>query len=252
MKIISPSCSDGDIIQSLIEKTKIKRISQIEKCLLYAPDAIGAVFYKKYQTLFADIPQHAPIKATLCSVFPPKTPVCFASMFTGAMPDIHGIKEYKKPVLECDTLFDALIRGGKKVAIIAVTNSSIDCIFRNRNLDYFSEIYDEQVTNRTIQLIEANEHDFIVAYHQEYDDMLHKSTPESEGAIEAVKNHLDSFAKFAKHCESAWEKYNRLIMFAPDHGAHIDPDTGKGIHCKDIPEDMEIYHFYNVASGKCK
>lgn len=250
MKITPPSCSDGDIIQSLVERSEVKQISQIEKCLIYAPDAIGTNLYKKYPSLFADILQHAPIKVNLYSVVPPKTPVCFASMFTGAMPNIHGIQEYKKSVLECDTLFDALIRAGKKVAIVAVANSSIDCIFRNRNIDYFSEIYDEQVTSRTIQLIEANEHDFIVAYHQEYDDALHKSTPESEIAIEAVKNHVDSFVKIAKHCKLAWGKYHRLIMFTPDHGAHIDPDTGRGTHGKDISEDMEIYHFYNIAPGK--
>ena len=249
MKIAPPSCSDGDIIQSLIERAEVKQISQIEKCLLYAPDAIGTHLYKKYSDLFAGVLQHAPIEVSLCSVVPPKTPVCFASMFTGAMPDMHGIQEYKKPVLKCDTLFDALIRGGKKVAIVAVANSSIDCIFRDRKIDYFSEIYDEQVTSRAIQLIEANEHDFIVAYHQEYDDTLHKSTPESEEAIEAVKNHVDSFVKIAKYCELAWRKYDRLIMFTPDHGAHVDPDTGRGTHGKDIPEDMEICHFCNIASG---
>ncbi|MBW8036027.1 MAG: hypothetical protein FVQ79_10455 [Planctomycetes bacterium] len=250
MNVIPLSCSDGNIIQSLLEKAELKHISQIEKCLIYAPDAIGVNLHKKHPHIFTDILQHAPDQVKLCSVFPPKTPVCFASMFTGVMPDIHGIQKYKKPVLKCDTLFDALIRGGKKVAIVAVANSSIDCIFRNRNIDYFSEIYDKQVTSRAIQLIEANKHDVIVAYHQEYDDTLHKSTPESEAAIKAVKNHVDSFVKIAKHYEIAWEKYNRLIMFTPDHGAHIDPDTGKGTHGKDIPEDMEIYHYYNVANGK--
>lgn len=252
MKITPPFCSEGDVIQSLVEKTEVKRILQIEKCLLYAPDAIGKDLYKKHPCLFVDILQYAPIEVSLCSVVPPKTPVCFASMFTGAMPDIHGIQEYKKTILECDTLFDALIRGGKKIAIVAVANSSIDCIFRNRNIDYFSEIYDEQVTSRTIQLIEADEHDFIVAYHQEYDDTLHKSTPESKEAIQAVKNHVDSFVRIAKHYESAWGKYDRMIMFTPDHGAHIDSDTGTGTHGKDIPEDMEIYHFCNIASGKRK
>lgn len=252
MKLTPPSCSDGEVIQLLIEEAKVKAIPQIEKCLFYAPDAIGASLYNKYPSIFTDILQHAPIEVSLCSVVPPKTPVCFASMFIGAMPNMHGIQEYKKPVLECDTLFDVLIRDGKKPAIVAVVNSSIDCIFRNRHIDYFSEIYDEQVTSRTIQLIEENTHDFIVAYHQEYDDALHKFTPESEKAIEAVKNHVNSFVEIAKHCKSAWRKYNHMIMFAPDHGAHIDPDTGRGAHGKDISEDMEIYHFYKIVSGKCK
>jgi hypothetical protein len=252
IKINPPFCSSGDIVQSLVEKMEAEGISQIRKCLFYAPDAIGTHFYKKHSNLFAELIQYAPIEVNLHSVFPPKTPVCFASMFSGAMPDVHGIREYRKPVLECDTIFDSLVRSDKKVAIAAVVNSSIACIFRNRNIDYFSEIYDEQVTNRTIQLIEANEHDFIVVYHQEYDDALHKSTPESETAMKAVKNHIESFVKMAKHCESAWGQYDRLITFAPDHGTHINPDTGKGTHGEDIPEDMEVTHFYGIYHSRQK
>jgi hypothetical protein len=88
-----------------------------------------------------------------------------------------------------------------------------------------------------------------VAYHQEYDDTLHKSHPQSEAAIKAVRNHVDSFVKIANQCQLSWKKYNRLVMFAPDHGAHIDPDTGKGTHGKDIPEDMNINHFCGLYKG---
>src|SRR5258706_14345046 len=54
----------------------------------------------------------------------------------------HGIKRYERPVLSCDTIFDALARAGKKVAIVAVRDSSIDLIFRERPIDYFSPTYD--------------------------------------------------------------------------------------------------------------
>ncbi len=170
-------------------------------------------------------------------------------MFTGASPAVHGIQQYDKPVLKCDTIFDALIRAQKRVAIVAVEQSSIDLIFRVRDMSYFSETYDKQVTKRTVELVESSKYDFIVAYHQQYDDVLHETTPQSEQAIEAVKNHVSSFAEISSVCEQRWAKYNRLIAFTPDHGAHIDPETGNGTHGKDIPEDMEIYHFYNIASG---
>jgi predicted AlkP superfamily phosphohydrolase/phosphomutase len=70
--------------------------------------------------LFREVVSFAPIEISLQSVTPPKTPVCFASLFTGAAPDQHGIRKYEKPVLKCDTLFDALIRAGKRGAIVAV------------------------------------------------------------------------------------------------------------------------------------
>ena len=43
----------------------------------------------------------------------PVTPVCFGTMYTGAQPAVHGIQKYEKPVIQIDTIFDALIRAGK-------------------------------------------------------------------------------------------------------------------------------------------
>jgi predicted AlkP superfamily pyrophosphatase or phosphodiesterase len=181
------------------------------------------------------------------AVYPTVTPVCFASMFTGATPECHGITKYEKPILRCDTLFDALIRAGKKPAIVAVEGCSISLIFRNREMDYFIETYDGQVAERTIQLIEEGRHDFILAYNQEYDDVLHRTTPYSEEAIQALRNHVTVFDMIARGFEAHWRGYDRLIMFTPDHGAHISVTTGQGTHGEDIPEDMLISHFFGVG-----
>jgi predicted AlkP superfamily pyrophosphatase or phosphodiesterase len=183
------------------------------------------------------------------SVFPPKTPVCFASMFTGAPPEVHGITTYVKPVLECDTLFDALVRAGKRVAIVAVRDSSVDLMFRGRDLDYFSEPDDGLVTRRAEELIHLGKHDFMVVYHQQYDDILHRNTPDAPEALEAAGRHLRSFGDLADAVESAWASENRLIVFAPDHGAHVDPATGRGTHGEDIPDDMQVLHFYGMMRG---
>ena len=32
------------------------------------------------------------------------------------------------------------------------------------------------------------------------------------------------------------------MVFAPDHGAHVDPE-GRGDHGVDIPEDLEVFHY---------
>jgi hypothetical protein len=171
-------------------------------------------------------------------------------MFTGADPQVHGVKWPDRPVLTCDTLFDALIRAGKKPAIVAVAGSSIDRLFRNRSMDYFSEPYDPQVTDRVLSLLHDDRHDFIVAYHQEYDDALHRTTPHSDEAVRALQHHLDSFARLAAAVHSCWASYHRLILFAPDHGGHLDPDTGKGTHGLDIPEDMLVRHAFALARAQ--
>ena len=135
---------------------------------------------------------------------------------------------------------------GKRVAIVAVLDSSIDRIFRNRAIDYFSETYDPEVTERTLQLLEEDRHDFVLAYHQEYDDTLHRTTPRSPEAVEALKSHVDAFVRLARAAHESWSPYHRVLGFVPDHGAHVDPHTGKGTHGLDIHEDMDVRHFYGV------
>ncbi|NOY57778.1 MAG: hypothetical protein GXO75_02440 [Calditrichaeota bacterium] len=224
----------------------------IQKCLIFAPDALGNHLFAHYSSLFESVIQVAPHRVSLQSVVPPKTPVCFASMFTGATPAQHGIRKYEKPVLTCDTLFDALIRANKRVAIVAVENCSIDLIFRNREIDYFSESYDPEVTRRTIALIKENRHDLILAYHQEYDDTMHATTPFDPRAIQAIKNNINGFVEMSEAFNRYWQNYNRAIVFSPDHGAHLDPLRKKGDHGEDISEDMELNHYYGFQQAISK
>ncbi len=222
---------------------------QASRVLVYAPDAIGCHLLERYPQDFAHVRQAAPVEVQLQAVDPSVTPVCFASMFTGAMPAAHGITRYAKPQLACDTLFDALLRAGKRVALVAVQDCSIDIIFRGRALDYYTEDYDPQVTARTLQLLERDEHDFILAYHQEYDDLLHRTEPFSAGCLAAFRRHCASFAQLCQAADDCWAAHDRAYCFAPDHGAHLDPATGHGTHGLDIPEDMQVAHFWGLRAG---
>ncbi len=218
----------------------------VEKCLIFCPDALGAHVWTHWPDYARVISQDAPVRVPLLSVVPTKTPVCFASMFSGGHPHQHGIRQYERPVLKCDTLFDALIRGNKKVAIIAVTNSSMDLIFRERPIDYFSEGYDRDVEHRAVQLIRENRHDLVVVYQQEYDDLLHQTDPFSEACLQAAAHHVDSFTEIASTASHLWSGSSHAVIFAPDHGAHVDPNTGHGDHGADISEDMQLYHWYGI------
>ncbi len=224
-------------------------ISSVARCLVFAPDAIGFEIRREHDRLFRDVVDRAQVEVNLKAVSPTYTPVCFASMFTGAPPAVHGIRKYEKPVVRTDTLFDALVRAGRRAAIIAVENSSMDLIFRDRNIDYFSEDYDPQVTERVLALIEADKHDLIVAYQQEYDDTLHKEKPFTTNALHAVANHVAHFARIAEACDLHWRSHDRAIIFAPDHGAHVDDQSGTGAHGTDLPADLFVSHFYGLQGG---
>lgn len=128
----------------------------VERCLIVAADAVGLEQVGRYPEIVEPVSKQAPHTVTLRAMMPSVTPVCYASLFSGAPPEVHGIREYAKPVLTIDTLFDVLARAGKRVAIVAVPNSSMDLIFRNRPISYFTEPDDAHVVDRALELISGD------------------------------------------------------------------------------------------------
>jgi hypothetical protein len=218
----------------------------VRRCLVFAPDALGDQLRTARPDLFDRVAADAPLVVPLRSIDPPWTPVCFASMFTGAGPERHGIRKYEKPVISIDTVFDAFTRAGRRVAIVAVQDSSMDRLFRGRALDYFSEKYDPWVTEKALSLISADRHDLVVAYHQEYDDVMHAVGPAHPRALRGARNHVEAFTDLAAAFDSAWARHPRALLFAPDHGAHQDPSTGGGAHGTAADADMDLAHFWAV------
>jgi predicted AlkP superfamily pyrophosphatase or phosphodiesterase len=217
--------------------------TRVERVLIFAPDAIGTHLVTKYRDEFAPVLKHAPVQVPLRSIMPTKTPVCFATMFTGGLPEAHGIRKYEKPVLRCDTLFDALARAGRRAAIVATADNTIDLIYGEVNADRFSEPYDDEVLTRTLEVLQRDEHDLVVAYQQEYDDQLHRTAPESPECLAAMRRHIAAFDRLVRAAKQAWAGRPSLFFFTPDHGGHIDPETGRGTHGTDLPEDLEVTHF---------
>ena len=246
MGVPPPEVSEREPIEAVLHTCRAGGLSRIEKCLVYAPDAMGAALFRAFPDLITGILPAAPLQVGLRSVYPPKTPVCFASMFTGAPPAAHGIQAYERPVLECRTLFDALIASGKRPAIVSVADASADIIFRGRDMEYCSESGDGDVTDRALDIIEAGRHDFMLAYHQEYDDLLHETGPFAPAALAAARRHVEAFQDLAARARVAWAGRVGLVVFAPDHGAHVDLATGRGTHGDDMPDDMEVFHFFGV------
>lgn len=222
----------------------------VERCLIYCPDALGDEVWRRFPEEAAAIAAYCPDRVRLSSLFPSITPVCYASAFTGATPAKHGIRRSERPVLACDTLFDALLRAGKAVAIVAVRDSSIDRLFRKRAMDYFSEEYDAAVTARTLELVKADRHDLVVVYHQEYDDRLHETQPFSAASVQALMNHVASAQRLCAAAKTAWAGKRHTLIVAPDHGAHLDQASGGGDHGLDIPEDMLVSHWYGVYAAR--
>lgn len=244
MGIEPPRLSTDEVIEDIVGKALGS--TPINRCLFFAPDAIGEYLYRDYRNDFRAVEELAPISVLTSSIYPTVTPVCFGSMFTGALPEAHGIVKYDKPVLRCDTIFDALLRAGKRVAIVAVDGSSIAKIFLERELDYYIEKDDAMVNEKTLEIIDDGLHDFILVYNQDYDDNIHALTPRAPEAIDAMRTHIRDFKRLAERFLERHREEARLVVFSPDHGVHLDEETGRGSHGLDTPEDMEVRSFWGI------
>jgi hypothetical protein len=105
------------------------------------------------------------------------------------------------------------------------------------------------VTEKALSLVAADRHDLIVAYHQEYDDVMHATGPLAPRALRGARNHVEAFEDLAAAIDAAWARHPRALVFAPDHGAHPDPATGGGAHGTAADADMDLAHFWAVRPG---
>ena len=219
-----------------------------EKCdraIFYNPDAVALWIYQKYTEKFVGAALCSDVWVPMLSVMPSVTPVCFASMYTGVMPSVHGIQRYEKPVLTTETIFDCFIKAGKKCAIVSTDRDSISLIFLEREMDYF--IYDtpEEVNAKALSLIDEDNYDLIVIYNGNYDGTMHKHGPEAEASLKALEMNIDFYAELVEKISTQWKNHSVFYGFCPDHGCHeIDGDCGS--HGLDMQEDMNIIHFYGI------
>ncbi|MBR6570836.1 MAG: alkaline phosphatase family protein [Clostridia bacterium] len=220
-----------------------------DRILMFNPDAIAQWIEEKYPHLMKEVPVHTEIALPLTSVMPSVTPVCFGTMYTGAQPEVHGIRKYEKPVIRIDTIFDALIRNGKRCAIVADTNCSMARIYLEREMDYY--IFDsvDEINAKAAELIMADEYDFIAVYNTNYDSLMHKFGPESVEALSELRANSHAFAELSVLVNRYWGKHNTLVGFAMDHGCH-EIDGGCGSHGLDMDEDLHIVHHFMAYPAK--
>ena len=216
-----------------------------DRVFMFNPDAIAQWVYQKYTHLMKEVVDKTDLQIPLCCVMPSVTPVCFATMYTGTQPEVHGIRAYTKPVLEIETIFDAFIKAGKKCAIVSTANDSISMIFLERQMDYFIYPTTEEVNAKAAELIVNDEYDLLVVYNAKYDTIMHKYGPESVEALAELRANAEQFAMFDYMIQTHWKNHNTLVGFAMDHGCH-EIDGGCGSHGLDMPQDLNIVHFYKA------
>ena len=164
MGIPAPECANTANPDLLAFANQAFSGEKADRVFLYNPDAIGQWLCEKYPEMLSEVTDRTELTLPLHSPMPPKTPVCFGTMYTGAQPEVHGIQKYEKPRITIDTLFDALLRAGKRPVIIAYAAASMGLIFNGRDMDYYVFDNISQVNAKAAQLILEDQHDFYAIY----------------------------------------------------------------------------------------
>ena len=216
-----------------------------DRIFIYNTDAIAQWLYEKYPEISEAARMRMELELPMVTVDPPKTPIAFGTMYTGAAPAVHGIVQYEKKLITIDTLFDALARAGKKVALLTKPRYSMAVIFAQRDIDYyFCETWPD-VNAKAAELIIADKYDFILCYNANFDDVQHKKGPESMEALSEMRYNYQTFCMFDTLIKTHWKHHNVLIGTGMDHGCH-ELEDGRGTHCDNTPEDRNIVHLYKV------
>lgn len=216
-----------------------------DRVVLYHADAVGLYMWQKYTELFAPVYQHSNLTLPYISTVPSVTPVAHASMYAGVDPEVHGIQSYTRPKLECSTLYDELLKQGKRVAILAMKDSTFVHIFKERDLDYFEVSNSTEIQDKALELIALDKYDVISIHTFGYDDAAHAFGPESKQAINALATEAEGYKRIATLLEQTNEGHRTLLVYAPDHGQHLT-EGGRGNHGSKEIEDMNIIHFFQT------
>ena len=216
-----------------------------DRVVIYNPDAVAWWIFEKYKNMFAPALEKSGAVMRMRSVMPSVTPVCFGSMYSGVMPEKHGIMKYEKPVLTVETLFDVMVKEGRKAAIVSTTGDSISKIFLKRDIDYFIYPSVRLVNRKALQIIKEDKYDLIVIYNGNYDASMHATGPEGRLAIKSLGKNIKFYRRMVDTIEKHMKNRKVFYGFCPDHGCHAI-DSGRGSHGLDMEEDMNVVHLYGA------
>ena len=240
----------ADPIDEVLTSTKERFAGQkCDRVVMYNPDAIAFWIYERFQKkYFSPLDENTDLRLPMLSVFPPVTPVCFGSMYSGLQPSEHGIQSYVKPVLKCETIFDRMIEEGKKVAIVSTEGDSISLIFLERKMDYFIFKTVKECNDKAAELIKKDKYDLIVLYNTDYDYWMHRSSPTGLFARSALKKNVAEYLALKDLIQKEWkDKHCTALAFAPDHGCHRWLGL-LGNHGINEPCDMNTVHFWSFVN----
>jgi predicted AlkP superfamily pyrophosphatase or phosphodiesterase len=213
LDIRPPAQSAGPVVSEIIDD-----MGHHDRIAVVVLDAFGIATWKRYEELAPNFnliaSQHL---LHVRSVLPPKTPVNFATMVTGAPSDVHMIRDRTEP-LTVETIFHVLSEASMKSAAVGRASSTVG-ILLSKFADYkgiAASNTDEELLQLGINIIREKSPEFILMQLLDIDDTGHKyglAGDEIRRAASDIDRHLGELLPYLA------EGGYGLIVLA-DHGAH--------------------------------
>ncbi len=227
---------------------------RFDRLFIFNPDAIAMWLYRAYPDAFEPVLKHTQITIPFKTVYPAWTPICFASMYTGVSPEVHGIGRGQRRNVPIDSLFDALIRAEKRVAIVTEQSASMSRLWEERAIDFYRCKTEGEIMETTLNLIIEDKYDVLIVYTYMFDKQNHFYGPDDKKTVAALYNQTAMFDHLVSSIRRNWSEHNTIISFSPDHGVHACHPGGKrlGDHGTDNPLDANILHYIGTVLKKNK
>lgn len=200
-------------------------------------DAFGVATWRRYKELTPNFnllaEQHL---LHIRSVLPPKTPVNFATMATGAPSDLHNIRDRAQP-LNVETIFHVLSEASMKSVAAGRASSSVG-ILLSKFADYkciAASNTDGEIIQLAIKMIQEKSPEFLLMQLLDVDDAGHKNglmSQEFAKAVSDIDQHLGALFPYL-----AAAGYYGLMVLA-DHGAH--QVEGRATHDGTSEDDLIV------------
>jgi len=209
-----------------------------ERLAVIILDALGMSTWKKGRSLTPTLNRMEAVHGTVIhSVMKSATAVNFATMLTGASPDIHGVTTRESPLVQ-ETVFDVMRETGLRSATAARAFSSLGMLIspHSDTPGIAESNLDADVTGIAVKRI-GDGYNLVWVQFLGVDDAGHKYGPLSDESMEAVAT-IDRNLRII--LEAARDNGYSVIVLA-DHGQHESGvESHKGDHGTDMPEDIEV------------
>jgi len=219
-------------------------LSGCESLLVVVFDGFGMAAWRKLKGAAPQLGKLAERRlAEIHAVPPPKTPVNFASMATGASIKVHRVAEKTDPV-RAETVFEVLSDSGLSTCVAARASGSPAHLFSHL-ADYPAVALsntDQEVYELAERTLYSHRPNLTLVQFLDIDGASHKFGPFSQAALEAVSRTDFRLGKLLDVCRSL----GICTIVLADHGQHeVCENTPQGArpagrHDGTSPSDFSV------------